>query len=146
MATIEKSVVVNATTDEIDAFALDPNTWPEWFQGVESVQTDGVFPEPGGVVEVSYKSMGATFNLTMTSEELEIGSHVVFRMEGMINGRQHWHYEPEGRAVRVFCNFDYELPGGGIGKALDKMLFQRTNSNSIEDSLSGLKAVVEGRQ
>lgn len=144
MAAIEKSIVIHATTSTIDRFALDPTTWPGWFQGVESVNTDGVFPEVGGIVEVDYKSMGMSFTLTMTSEELVIGSHVVFRMDGMINGFQRWYYEPEGGAVRVFCHFEYELPGGGIGKALDKMLFQRTNTTSIETSLKGLKSIIEG--
>ena len=143
MSVIEKSVVINASTDEIDRFALDPTTWPQWFAGVESVQSDGHFPKPGGVVEVHYKSMGLSFELAMTSEELEVGNHVTFRMEGMIAGVQAWHYEPEGNATRVFCQFEYELPGGGVGKIMDKVLFQRTNSKSIEDSLNGLKAVVE---
>ena len=143
MAVIEKSVVINASTDEIDRFALDPATWPQWFAGVESVQSDGDFPEPGGVVDVQYKSMGVSLHLTMTSEELEIGSHVTFRMEGMIAGVQAWHYESEGDATRVVCHFEYELPGGGVGRIMDKVLFHRTNTKSVEDSLNGLKAAVE---
>jgi carbon monoxide dehydrogenase subunit G len=144
MATIEKSIVIHATTEQIDRYALDASTWPQWFAGVEAVDADGTFPEPGGVVDTTYKSMGATFHLTITSQDLEIGSHVVFEMTGMITGTQNWHYEPEGNATRVVCTFDYDLPGGGLGKALDKVLFQRTNSQSIEESLDNLKALVEG--
>lgn len=144
MASIEKSILIEATTDQIDQFALNPATWPQWFSGVEAVDADGVFPEPGGVVDTTYKTMGATFHLTMTSRELEIGSHVVFEMTGMISGTQNWHYQAEGDATRVYCTFEYDLPGGGIGKALDKVLFQRTNSQSIEHSLTNLKAAVEG--
>jgi uncharacterized membrane protein len=143
MATIEKSTIIKASTAEIDRFALDASTWPQWFQGVKSVQTDGVFPEVGGSVETVYHSMGTNFTLTMTSEELVVGSHLVFSMDGMIHGTQNWHYEAEGAAIRVFCLFDYELPGGGLGKIADKMLFQRANSSSIETSLENLKAIVE---
>ena len=143
MATIEKSILIGATTAEIDQHVLDASTWPEWFNGVESVRPDELFPQPGGVVEVVYRSMGATLHLTMTSEELVIGSHLIFRMDGMITGAQNWRYEPEGGGTRVACQFDYDLPGGGVGKMLDKVLFHKTNSHSIEESLRNLKARIE---
>ncbi len=143
MATIEKSILIKASSEAVDAYALNPSTWPRWFEGVQSVEPDETYPEVGGIVRTAYKSMGTTFHVTMTSEELARGSHQTFSMDGMITGTQHWSYQPEGGGIRVTCVFEYELPGGGLGKIADKVLFQRTNSASIEKSLQNLKELVE---
>ncbi len=144
MATIEKEIVINASTEQIDRYALDATTWPQWFAGVQAAETDGQFPQVGGQVRTQYRSMGVTFELMMTTSALQIGDHVTFQMAGMINGEQRWHYEPVSGGTKVVCVMEYELPGGGLGAIADKLLFQRTNSASIEESLSNLKRVVEG--
>ncbi len=144
MARIERHIVIQADTDSIDHYALDANTYPQWFAGVESVEVDSQFPEVGGKAEVEYKSAGMTFHLTMTSASIEKGEHFHINMEGMISGTQNWHYESEGDGTRVYCVFDYQMRGGGLGAIADKLVAERMNRQNLEKSLDNLKAIVEG--
>lgn len=144
MARIEKSVIITATTQKIDEYAINAPTWPQWVAGIEAVHPDGVFPEKGGELKVKYKSAGMAFDITMTTREIVHGDHVIFDMEGMINGSQHWQYEPAGGGVKVTCIFDYSMPGGGLGAIADKLIVERMNTSNIESTLANLKKVVEG--
>lgn len=143
MAKVEKSIIIHADPESINRFALDPHTYPQWFEGVESVESDGVYPEVGGKVNLQYKSLGVTFTLVMTSREFQRGSTLTNEMDGMITGVQAWKLVPEGNGTRVSVNFNYDVPGGGLGKILDKLMLERVNAENLEKSLENLKRVVE---
>ena len=140
---VERSVVINATAEEIDAITLDGSRLPEWFTGVSSAIVDETYPEPGGAVNVVYKAAGATFNMTMTSLRLSRGQSLLLRLEGMIVGKSRWIYTQEGEGTRLTSRFEYDMPGGEVGKALNKLVVERINTENLEKSLNSLKALVE---
>ena len=144
MATIEKSIVINATTQEIDEYAIDANTYPQWFAGVESVTVDDTFPEVGGTVAVKYKSAGLTLDMTMKSISVQHGDHLTIEMDGMISGTQKWQYSTADGGTKVSCTFDYNMKGGGLGAIADKLVAERMNTQNLEKSLESLKQIVEG--
>ena len=144
MTRIERSIFINATPEEITAISLDGWRLPEWYAGVEQAEPDEVYPEPGGVANLVYKAAGVTFHLTMTSLELVEGQSATYQMEGMITGTNHWVYTPEGDGTWVSATFDYEMPGGGVGKMIDRLVVERMNTENLERSLENLKALVEG--
>lgn len=144
MATIERSIVINASYEDIDKYAIDATTWPSWFEGVDSVEVASGFPEAGGTVAAQYKTSGITFELTMTSREIVHGSHLIIDMEGMISGTQEWRYMAEGNGTRLEVQFDYKMKGGGLGAVADKLVVERMNASNLEKSLSNLKNLVEG--
>lgn len=144
MATIKKSIVINASTEEIDNYAIDANTYPQWFAGVESVEVDGTFPEVGGMVNLKYKSAGLTLDMTMKSLAIEHGSSLTIEMDGMISGTQSWLYEAADGGTKVNCTFDYNMKGGGLGAIADKLVAERMNTQNLEKSLASLKQIVEG--
>ena len=55
MATVERSLLINAPTDAIDAIALDGNRLSEWYVGIEQATPDDLYPEVGGRVALVYK-------------------------------------------------------------------------------------------
>ena len=65
-------------------------------------------------------------------------------MEGMITGTNHWVYKPEGEGTMIKAIFDYEMPGGVLGKLADKMVVERMNIENLEKSLNNLKKLAEG--
>jgi coenzyme Q-binding protein COQ10 len=147
MTTIERSVLINATVDEVTSVAYDAKRMSEWYVGMTSAEPDGVYPEPGGQVDVVYQAAGATFKTKMTSQILERrGDGSAFMqdtLEGMIAGVSRWSYVPEGEGTRVTAAFDYEIPGGVLGKVADKLVVERVNAENLEKSLANLKAEVE---
>jgi uncharacterized membrane protein len=144
MTTVERSVYVDAPSEAIDAVTLDPDRLPDWYVGVQRVEPDGVYPEPGGRVVMIYRAAGVSFDITMTSLEGVPGEYYLFGMEGMIAGTNRWTHTPEGSGTRLTVTFDYEVPGGGLGQALDRLLIERMNTDQLEKSLANLKALVEG--
>ena len=124
---------------------LDGDRFPEWYAGVQTADADESYPEPGGAVNLTYKAAGVAFQLTMTSLRIVRGESLLLRMDGMITGKSRWTYSPTDHGTQVHCRFEYEMPGGGAGKALDKLVVVRMNASNLEKSLSNLKALLENQ-
>ncbi len=143
MTTLERSIVINATAEAIDPITTDPNRLPEWYVGIQKVKPDGKYPHVGGVIETVYKAVGISFKVKMTSTEYVPGQSMQINMEGMITGSNRWVYQPEGEGTRLTATFEYKMPGGGVGQAVNKLVIERINAQNLEKSLENLKAVVE---
>lgn len=145
MANLTHSVVVNATPDQIDAYALNPTTWPDWYVGVQEAKADAKYPQVGGVVDVDYRTAGAGFKIKFTVTEFVKGQVIAYRLEGMINGTSRFSNTPQADGtIMVTGNFDYDLPGGGLGAMFDKLLVEKMNADNLANSLNNLKWVIEG--
>ena len=144
MTALERSIVINGTAAEINAITSDGDRLPEWYAGITKAASDGIFPEPGGKVKLTYKAAGITFELSQTSLEYEAGKVGKYKMEGMITGINEVIFEPVDEGTRFTLKFDYEMPGGGVGKIVDKLVVERMNAKNLEESLESIKALVEG--
>jgi len=120
MTVLERSIVIKGTAAEIDAITSDGDRLPEWYAGITKATADGIFPDPGGIVEMKYKSAGITAGVY---EEI---------------------FEPVDDGTRFTLKFDYEMPGGGVGKLVDKLFVERMNAKNLEESLENMKTLVEG--
>ena len=143
MTTLERSVVINATPAAIDAVTSDAGRLPEWYAGIQEARPDDQYPQVGGVVDTVYKAVGISFKIKMTSEAYQPGQSMRIAMAGMITGTNQWTYQPEGDGTRVTAIFEYEMPGGGVGQVVNKLLVERMNAENLEKSLANLKALVE---
>jgi uncharacterized membrane protein len=83
--------------------------------------------------------------MKMTSVELQRGQGQTIKMDGMITGSNRWRYGPEGSGTRVTATFDYEMPGGGVGQMLNKLVVEKMNAENLEKSLQNLKSLVESQ-
>ena len=144
MAKVERSILINASGDQIDVITQDGKRLAEWYAGVEKAEPDDVYPNPGGKIVMTYKSGGAKFDITQTVLEHNAGQSAKYKMEGMITGTNHWVYTPQGEGTLVKATFDYEMPGGVLGKLADKMVVERMNTENLEKSLNNLKKLAEG--
>jgi hypothetical protein len=93
---------------------------------------------------MTYKSGGVKFDINQTVLERIEGQSSKFQMEGMITGTNQWVYQPEGEGTLVKATFEYEMPGGVLGKLADKMVVERMNVENLEKSLENLKKLAEG--
>jgi carbon monoxide dehydrogenase subunit G len=144
MARLEHSVFIDASIDQVEAVLYDGSRLAEWVGGVQQAQPDSVFPQPGGTVQLVYSVAGLSFPVTLSSVEVNPGHSATTRFEGAINGSNVWTFQPEDGGTRVTCVFEYDLPGGQIGQAVDRMVFEKQNAANLERGLNALKALVEG--
>lgn len=143
MPTVERSIVIKATAEAIDAVMLNGNRLPEWYAGIQEAHADGRYPHVGGSVEATYRAASINFKIKIISVELVPGQRATLKMEGMITGANRWIYHPEREGIRVIAALDYEMPRGGLGQALNKLVVEKMNRENLEKSLSNLKALVE---
>lgn len=140
---LESSVYVNAPVESVEAILYDGYRFPEWVMGVTQAQPDDAFPNPGGAVQIVYSVVGINFPVTLYSTEVYPGESATTQFEGAINGANYWQFQPEGDGTWVTCVFEYEVPGGGLGQAIDRMMFEKKNAENLERGLNNLKALVE---
>lgn len=144
MARLEHSVLVNAPIENVEAILYDATRFPEWVVGVQQAQPDGTFPNVGGAVDVVYNVVGVSFPVKLYSVEVYPGQSARTEFEGAINGSNSWTFQPDAAGTWVTCVFEYDVPGGGIGAAIDKMVFEKKNAENLEQGLNNLKALAEG--
>ncbi len=143
MATVKRSIVINASLEDVTVVTEDPNRMSEWYVGLEDVRPDETFPEVGGTAEFVYKAAGLNFTVKQTATEHDPGKHSAYKLEGMITGTLEENWDQEGDSTRYTLEFDYQMPAGGVGKVVDKLLVERMNTQQLEQSLENLKALVE---
>ena len=146
MTTLERSIVIKATPAAIDTVALNGNRLSEWYTGMQETKADAVYPEVGGTVDTVYRAAGINFKVKITSIALDRGHSITLQMDGMITGANRWVYSPAGEDTQVTATLEYELPGGGLGQAINKLVVEKMNAENLEKSLNNLKAVVEGQK
>jgi uncharacterized membrane protein len=141
---VERSVIIRANPEEINAVALDGRRLPEWYTGIEISTPDSTYPMLGGAVDVVYKAAGINFKLKMTTVEYVEGERFSLQLEGMIKGKTRWELAPRGpERTKLSCTFEYEIPGGGLGQAINNLVVEKMNIENLDKSLDKLKVLVE---
>ena len=143
MTTLERSIVINGSRADIDAVTLNGNRLSEWYAGIQESKADQKYPEVGGVVDTVYKAAGISFKVKITSVEFNRGEGIGLQMDGMITGTNRWIYSDVEGGTEVTARLDYEMPGGGIGKVVNKLIVEKMNAENLEKSLTNLKNLVE---
>jgi hypothetical protein len=69
MTIVQRSLLINATPEQIDAIASNPTRWPEWYANIEAAKVDSIFPEVGGKVEITFNVIGIVFNVRFIQSE-----------------------------------------------------------------------------
>lgn len=146
MAKVERSILIKATPEEVEMIHNDIDRLTEWFAGIEKATSDGIYPDVGGKIWLTYKAAGMTFETTNTCLEYEYARLGRYKMEGMITGNYDEILEPVEGGTRFTMKFDYRIPGGGMGKIVDRLFVEKMNVKNLEESLKNLKALVEQQE
>jgi hypothetical protein len=142
--TLENSIFVNAPVPSVESVLYDGTSFPRWVVGVTRAQPDGVFPNPGGAVDLVYSVAGLNFDVVLKSVDVNPGSHATTEFDGMITGRNYWTFQPEDDGTWVTCVFEYDVPGGGLGQAIDHIIFEKKNAENLARGMTNLKVMAEG--
>ncbi len=143
MATVQRSVQIDASPQATMELLSDAARWPDWYPGMTEIDVAAPFPEVGGKVVFKVKSAGISMAITETVLDYRPDELQLLEMEGMLSGRARWELTPEGDATRLATTFDYALPGGVFGKVADALIVKRMNAKSLEAGLHNFKALVE---
>lgn len=144
MAKITKTVIIKAPVDKIFKVFDDPNAIPLYVPAATNVgnvrQSENRI---GDTFRITYGLMGMHFDLDFTNIGYEPQKKIVRRFEGGMKGTMTYTLQAEADETRATFDADYEISGGLLGKAIDKLLVERMNEKNAERMLENLKMMME---
>jgi uncharacterized membrane protein len=149
MAQIRKSIVVEAPVEKVHAIAQDPERWTSWLNGLGETERMSGDGGTGTMVEHSYVMAGARIPVTTEVLENSSGAEGALyraRAHGPLDGKHTWTYEPVDGGTRVTLEMQYKVPGAALGKIADRLIVERMQARSFEQSLENLKMLCEAGQ
>ncbi len=147
MARIERSIEVNRPPEQVFDLLTDLNRLPDWATIV--VETHDVPEQPirnGTAFGQTIRMAGRNLECDWHVAELERPRHVAYQATAPGGGQLAMRQTvvPVHGASRVELELDYELPGGWLGAAIDRVYLERRNEREAEHSLHNLKDLLEG--
>lgn len=153
-ARIECSRYVRAAPPTIRAILFDLDQYGRLFGGVTETRHDGVFPDPGGKLDLIYAAAGFKFQVSVAV--ISAGPYqAVVRFEARnsqleseriaVRGYGIWRFAPQDGGSRVSAIFLYELPASALARQMEQQVIRQHNRANLERSLDNLRALAEGR-
>src|SRR5215470_2622515 len=119
MATIHKSIDIDAPAERVFEMLTDPKRLPEYARGLVSVedirQTE---QHMGDSFRATYAVLGLHFPMTFTATEYEPPTKLTRRFEEGMQGTWTWRLSPRGKSTHLTTAMEYEMAGGIMSKAM----------------------------
>ncbi len=144
MATIHKSIDIDAPAERVFEMLTNPKRLPEYAPGLISVEDIRQTEQHiGDSFRATYSVLGLHFPMTFTATEYEQPTKLTMRFEGGMKGTWTWLLEPRGKSTHLTTAMEYEMAGGILGKAMNAVLVERMNEKNAERLLENLKLISE---
>ena len=142
MATISKSITINAPIEKVFKYTTDQTSLPEiWPSLVENKVVERL-PNGGTKTQFVYKMAGMRFEGISIDTEFIPNQRVVSKTEGGVESEITWEYKSEGEATKVTFSGEYTVPIPLLGKLAEAFIV-KLNENEAETILANLKARME---
>ncbi len=149
MSRIERGIEIGRPPDVVFDALTDLNGLVRWAPMV--IETRNVPPGPlraGDTFEQTIRIAGLSLETDWTVLDVERPHLVRYECKGRPGGWLNMTQrvvETTGGS-RVDLEIDYELPGGFLGEALNKLYVERRNEREAESALQNLKELLEGEE
>ena len=142
MATLEKSVTINAPVKKVFDFMGDPKNLPEIWPSM--VEVKDVQPSPAGGYNFSwtYKMAGMRFQGASETTEFIANQHNVTESKKGIQSKFTWDYKPEAGGTKLNVKVEYTVPIPLLGKLAEAFIIKQ-NEHESDALLANLKARME---
>ena len=144
MRKVERSILLNATVEEVFRYLDDPTHEPEFVPGIDEV-TDVVGQGLGKTYRWSYKMMGLRFRGESKYTEYVPNQRVVHESKGGIHSIWTWTFGPEDGGTRVNLAVKYDVPVPVLGKVAEQLVL-RQNDREADLGMANLKARLESQE
>lgn len=142
MTRLTLSREVYCPSDEVYAYHADLERAPQhWGNVVACRREDGRHgaPEPGARYNWRYRMYGVEFAGAAVVREATPGRRLVFDTSGGLRGNVDCTYTPiSSHRTRIDVVVDYDVPGGLIGRAVDRLLVESRNAADGERAMDRL--------
>jgi Polyketide cyclase / dehydrase and lipid transport len=144
MATLEESLLVEASLAEVWAHYFEPSGWPAWVDGFAMVESVLGYPEEGGTLVWRSNPAGRGTVRERVIEHQPRRSHRIEFSDPESEGELLTRFSIEGEATRVTLTLDYGLRRRGPFAWLTERIFVRGQVRaSLQRSLLRFKHEAE---
>jgi uncharacterized membrane protein len=146
MAHLNKSILIHAPVEKVHAVASDPRRWAAWYVGLSEPEKLTGEGEVGTIVEHSYLMAGMHFPVTSRVLEDQVspeGARWKGKIEGPLAGEHTWTYTPKNGDTEVSVDMEYTVPGKALGKIADRLIIERMQARSLDQTMENLKLLCE---
>ncbi len=143
MTTIERSATISASAEEVDDLLMDVTQVAEVWDA-HSAEPDEVWPAPGGKLVSIKKMAGMSMTTNFTMIEHTRGKSHQAKMSGAFDGVMSWTFAPENGGTHLTINMEYDIGGGALGKAVNKIVIERAVTSTADNLIKNVKAIAEG--
>jgi uncharacterized membrane protein len=142
MATIKKTVIINAPVEKAFGYISDPANLPEIWPSMEEIKDVRWLPTGGTSFQWVYKMAGMHFEGTSETTEYIANQRIVTKSRGGIESTFTWTYQPEDSGTKLTLEVEYTVPIPLLGK-LAEALIAKQNEHEADVMLANLKAKME---
>jgi uncharacterized membrane protein len=143
MATVQKTIHINAPVEKVYGYVDIPTNAPEYWPSLVDVRDVEPLPNGGQKYKWTYKMAGMRLEGSTEDTERIPNQRTVGHSKGGIESVITWGFQPEDGGTRVTFNVDYKVPIPVLGKLAEAMIV-RQNEREAETLLENLKARMEG--
>ena len=145
MRTVTRSIVIEASPDEVFGLIDSPDRYPEFFVGItkwESVseQASGVGARYRVLMKVGSIEAGGTVKVTEWSEP----ETIAWCWERGIHQEGRWGLEPHDGGTEVTLEVSFDLSGGPVGRLVE-LITGRIVGRNLYATLLAARRLVEDR-
>jgi len=150
MTHIERSVLINAPVEKVFDYIAEPNNLVKWVHNcleVNEVVPEGTLREGTTYREAMKLPAGIKIKCVTRISKYERPFKLDFEspFAGTYLSFAHT-LEPKDNGTLVTEIGDYTMPGGILGKAMDKLYMKGVITGNLEHTVENLKAVMESGQ
>lgn len=142
MASVRKTITIDAPVEKVFAYIDDPANLLEIWPSLVDVQDVERLPSGGSKFRWRYKMAGVGLEGVAEAVEYVTNQRIVTESEGGVSSTIRWSFEPEGEGTKVTNAVDYTVHLPVLRKVAESFLV-RLNENEGEALLANLKARME---
>lgn len=142
MATVKKSITINAPVEKVFEYINVPTNLPEIWPSMVDAKDVQRLPNGGNKFRWVYKMAGMRFEGISEDIEVVLNQQVVSKTEGGLESTVTWMVQPEGGGTKVTFQGEYTVPIPLLGKLAEAFIVKQ-NEHEAEVLLANLKARME---
>ncbi len=141
---INKSIVIDASPEEVFNFTGDWRNLPEYQTGIKNWQptTENTMGE-GARFSYTTKELGIEFDIETEIVEVTLNEERVWKTVSGADIEAKYLFEPQNGRTKTTYILDYNLPIPVIGNILDALLIRKSRELWVDNMLQNLKTLIE---
>ena len=142
MATVERSVVIQTSVEQVFSFIAAPAHLPDVWPSMKEVKDIQSLPNGGARFRWAYQMAGMRFEGTSEDVEFAPNQRLIQKSKGGIDSTIAWTFLPETGGARVTFLAEYIVPVPLLGR-LAAAAIAKVNEQEAETLLANIKARME---